>query len=234
VVLATGQWQNGLFALVLVANCAIGIVQELRAKRTLDRLAVLTAPHAVAVRAGADVEIDVAMVVLDDLLVLRGGDQVPADGVVADIDGLEIDESLLTGESQPVPKMPGDDVRSGSIVVAGRGRVVVTAVGADSCAARLAAEALVQELPAVEGLARVDVVCLDKTGTLTYGVPRGNGDRSLPATRARSVPPRHHPAASRHCRCHRRRWRIPRRDSPPIGVVVRSCTPRALSRRGRC
>jgi len=128
--LATGQWQNGLFAVVVVANSAIGIVQELRAKRTLDRLAVLTAPHATAVRDGADVEIDVATVVLDDLLVLRAGDQVPADGVVAGAQGLEIDESLLTGESQPIAKAPGDGVRSGSIVVAGRGRATVTAVGA--------------------------------------------------------------------------------------------------------
>ena len=252
-VLTTGQWQNGLFGLVVVANAAIGIVQELRAKRTLDRLAVLNAPRARVVRDGAEVEVPVADVVLDDLLALSTGDQVPADGVVRTTTGLAVDESLLTGEAEPVVKHPGDPVWSGAIVVSGRGRAQATAVGEESYAARLATEArrftttyselvagtnrllrwiavtllvvgpavlwsqfrtaentgwrdavtgtvaalvgmvpeglvllttlafvvatvglarrstLVQELPAVEGLARVDVVCLDKTGTLTHG-----------------------------------------------------------------
>ena len=253
IILATGQWQNGLFGGVIVANSAIGIVQELRAKRTLDRLAILNAPRARVVRDGVEVETEVAGVVADDLLDLRAGDQVPADGVVHESAGLEIDESLLTGESDPVAKSVGDDVRSGSIVVAGHGRFQATAVGAEAYATKLAIEArrftvtrselvagtnrllrwisvllvvvgpillwsqfrsednegwqdavtgtvaalvgmvpeglvlltslafvlatvtlarrqtLVQELPAVEGLARVDVVCLDKTGTLTHG-----------------------------------------------------------------
>jgi len=253
IILATGQWQNGLFGGVIVANSAIGIVQELRAKRTLDRLAILNAPRARVVRDGVEAEIEVAGVVADDLLDLRAGDQVPADGDVHESAGLEIDESLLTGESDPVAKSVGDDVRSGSIVVAGHGRFQATAVGAEAYATKLAAEArrftvtrselvagtnrllrwisvllvvvgpillwsqfhskdnegwqdavtgtvaalvgmvpeglvlltslafmlatvslarrqtLVQELPAVEGLARVDVVCLDKTGTLTHG-----------------------------------------------------------------
>jgi len=252
-VATTGQWQNGLFGLVVVANAAIGVVQELRAKRTLDRLAVLNAPRARVLRQATEVEVPVADVVLDDLLVLAAGDQVPADGVVRDDTGLTVDESLLTGESEPVVKTTGDVVMSGSIVVAGRGLAQTTAVGDDSYAARLATEArrftttrsevvaatnrllrwislvlvvvgpavlwsqlrttdnetwqdavtgtvaalvgmvpeglvllttlaflvatvtlarrqvLVQELPAVEGLARVDVVCLDKTGTLTHG-----------------------------------------------------------------
>ena len=252
-ILLTGRWQNGLFGLVIVANSAIGIFQEVRAKRTLDRLAVLNAPRARVVRDGSVTEVEVGDVVADDLLELRSGDQVLADGVVHESDGLEIDESLLTGESDPVGKEPSDDVRSGSIVVAGQGRFQATAVGADAYATKLAAEArrftlahselragtntllrwislimlvvgpfllwsqfrtadnetwqdavtgtvaalvgmvpeglvlltslafivatmtlarrqtLVQELPAVEGLARVDVVCLDKTGTLTQG-----------------------------------------------------------------
>jgi cation-transporting P-type ATPase E len=253
IILTTGRWQNGLFGGVIFANSAIGIVQELRAKRTLDQLAVLNAPRARAVRERVVSELDVADVVADDLLEVRAGDQVVADGVVTDGSGLEVDESLLTGESEPVAKTAGDEVRSGSIVVAGRGRFQVTGVGADAYATRLVAEArrftmtrselmsgisrllrgislvmlvvgplllwsqfasednegwqdavtgvvaalvgmvpeglvlltslafmigalalarrqtLVQELPAVEGLARVDVVCLDKTGTLTYG-----------------------------------------------------------------
>ncbi|MGY1753513.1 HAD-IC family P-type ATPase [Blastococcus sp. SYSU D01042] len=249
----TGTWQNALFGGVVVANAGIGIVQELRAKRTLDRLAVLNAPTARVVRDGATAELPVADVVLDDLLELRAGDQVPADGVVRSTTGLAVDESLLTGEADAVAKEPGEAVWSGAIVVAGRGTVQTTAVGDDAYAARLATEArrftttfselvagtnrllrwiavvllvvapavlwsqfrsednvgwreavtgtvaalvgmvpeglvllttlafmvatvtlarrqtLVQELPAVEGLARVDVVCLDKTGTLTHG-----------------------------------------------------------------
>jgi cation-transporting ATPase E len=253
IVLATGRWQNALFGFVIVANATIGIYQELRAKRTLDRLAVLNVANSRVVRGGTVVELEPADLVADDLVELRAGDQVPADGVVHSSNSLEIDESLLTGESEPVVKQPGEDVQSGSIVVAGQGRFQATAVGADAYATRLASEAkrltlvhselvagtnqllrwislvmvvvaplllwsqfhssdnhgwreavtgvvaalvgmvpeglvlltslafmlgtvslarkqtLVQELPAVEGLARVDVVCLDKTGTLTYG-----------------------------------------------------------------
>jgi cation-transporting ATPase E len=252
-IVLTGRWQNALFGLVIVANSAIGVFQELRAKRTLDRLALLNIAQVRVVRDGAIDEVDVSAVVADDLVEVRSGDQLPADGVVTEGSGLEIDESLLTGESEPVRKQPGTTVQSGSIVVAGSGRFVATAVGADAYATRLATEArrfaltrselmagtnrllrwisvvmllvgpvllwsqfaskdneswqdaltgtvaalvgmvpeglvlltslafmvgalslarrqtLVQELPAVEVLARVDVVCLDKTGTLTDG-----------------------------------------------------------------
>ncbi|MGY1739618.1 MULTISPECIES: HAD-IC family P-type ATPase [unclassified Blastococcus] len=249
----SGRWQNALFGGVVVANAVIGIVQELRAKRTLDRLAVLSAPRARPVRDGRETETPVEEVVLDDLLVVRAGDQVPVDGVLRSGAGLSVDESLLTGESDAVAKEAGDTLLSGSVVLAGSGRMQATAVGEAAYAARLAAEArvftrtrselqegttrilrwialgmlvvgpavlwsqfrsddnedwrdavtgtvgalvgmipeglvllttlaflvatlgltrrqvLVQELPAVEGLARVDVVCLDKTGTLTSG-----------------------------------------------------------------
>jgi cation-transporting ATPase E len=252
-VLATGRYGDALFAGVLVINAIIGIGQEVRAKRTLDRLAVLNAPTTAVVRDGRESEIQLDDVVLGDLVVLRAGDQVPADGIVAHTAGLEVNESALTGESDPVEKQEGDTVLSGTIVVAGRGRFQATAVGADAYARKLAAEVkifkrtrseievsinfllrvitwvivgvtplllwsqfatndsgdwrdavtgtvaalvgmvpeglvlltsiafllaalaltkrqvLVQELPAVEGLARVDVVCLDKTGTLTVG-----------------------------------------------------------------
>jgi cation-transporting P-type ATPase E len=251
-VVVVGQPADALFGLVVVWNALIGIVQEVRAKRTLDRLAVLSAPTAIVIRDGTSHEISLGEVVLDDLVQLRAGDQVPADGVVTESDGLEIDESLLTGESDPLDKPRESQVLSGSIVVAGAGTFQATAVGADSYAQRLAAETkrftksrselmagidtllrwiswallvigpvlllsqlaqhegstadavvgtvaalvgmvpeglvlltsiaflvgaltlarrqvLVQELPAVEGLARVDVVCLDKTGTLTDG-----------------------------------------------------------------
>ena len=252
-VLATGRYGDALFAAVLIINAMIGIGQEVRAKRTLDRLAVLNAPTATVVRDGRDHTVALDAIVLGDLVVLRMGDQVPADGIVAHAVGMEVNESALTGESDPVEKLPGDTVLSGTIVVAGRGRFQATAVGADAYARKLAAEVkvfkrskseieesidvllrvitwaivgvtplllwsqfrtndsgswqdpvtgtvaalvgmvpeglvlltsvafllaalaltrrqvLVQELPAVEGLARVDVVCLDKTGTLTVG-----------------------------------------------------------------
>ncbi len=252
-VLATGRWGDALFAVVLVLNSLIGIGQELRAKRTLDRLAVLHAPTARVVREGAATDVPIAGVVLDDLVELRTGDQVPADGEVREATGLEVDESALTGESDPVSKEADDQVLSGTIVVAGRGIFQARSVGAEAYARKLSAEVkvfsrsqseieqaidtllryitwiilgvtplllwsqfhnaetsgwrdpvtgtvaalvgmvpeglvlltsvafllgalaltrqqvLVQELPAVEGLARVDVVCLDKTGTLTVG-----------------------------------------------------------------
>jgi cation-transporting ATPase E len=254
IIVVVGPFQDALFGVVLVANALIGIVQEWRAKRALDRLAVLNAPRACVVRDGVADEVPTSEVVLDDLVELRAGDQVAADGVVRTADGLEIDESLLTGESEPVVKSPGAEVLSGSVVVAGSGRAQATRVGEHAYAHRLATEArrftlvrselgagidrilrlvtwalpftavllafsqfhghrgwrtslagivagvvaavpeglvllsslalavatltlarrrvLVQELPAVEGLARVDVVCLDKTGTLTEGVIR--------------------------------------------------------------
>jgi cation-transporting P-type ATPase E len=250
-VLVNGSWKDATFGLLMVANALIGIVQEVRAKKKLDSLAVLNAPMARVRRDGALAEIAVGGVVVDDLVELRAGDQVPTDGTVLTSVGLEIDESLLTGESDPVSKQPDAEVLSGSIVVAGQGSYVATRVGADAYARKLAADArkftvtrselmeginkllgyiswgllvigpilfwserrstnnwreaitgataglvgmvpeglvlltsvafllaaltlarknvLVQELPAVEGLARVDVVCLDKTGTLTEG-----------------------------------------------------------------
>jgi len=252
IILVFGAGQDALFGFVLVFNTLIGVTQEYRAKRTLDRLAVLSAPRARVVRDGAETEVQVVAVVLDDLCDLRAGDQVPADGVLTTVTGLELDESMLTGESDPVLKHPGDEVLSGSIVVAGSGRFQATRVGADAYARRLAIEArrfslvrselmdgintilryvqwalipaaallaisqfttnhsfhetvsgtvagivamvpeglvlltslafavaavrlardhvLVQELPAVEALARVDIVLLDKTGTITEGV----------------------------------------------------------------
>lgn len=258
--LALGRWQDALFGFPALFNTLIGVTQEFNAKRTLDRLAVLNAPHARVLRDGEVLEIALDQVVFDDVMVLRIGDQLVADAVVLEAENLELDESLLTGESDPVHKHPDDEVLSGSGVVAGSGLVRVNRVGSDSYAAGLTAEArqfsmvsselrgaqnkllrwitwalapmiiiivngqmmavggwevairdglwreaavggvaaviamiplglvlvtsiafaaggvklaqkqvLIQELPAVEGLARVDVLCLDKTGTLTTG-----------------------------------------------------------------
>ena len=251
VILAIGEPQDALFGLVLVANALIGIGQELRAKRTLDRLAVLSAPGVRVIRDGSRQDIPVAGLVAGDLVDLRPGDQLVADGVMRASAGLQADESLLTGESEPVDKRPGDRLLSGSFVVAGAGGYQATEVGTEAYARRLATEArrfglvrselmdginlilryvtwmivplavlllasqlhargtvrqaltgtvaalvgvvpqglvlltsvafavaaitlarrhvLVQQLPAVEGLARVDMLCIDKTGTLTDG-----------------------------------------------------------------
>jgi cation-transporting ATPase E len=250
IVLVVGPLQDALFGLVLVANTGVGIFQEMRAKRTLDRLAILTAPRARVLRAGQTRQIATSELVQDDVLELRPGDQLAVDATVLAADGLEIDEALLTGEAEPAAKQPGDPVLSGSFVVAGSGRARATAVGGASYAARLQADArrfslvhselqqgitqilrwltwllipagillltseffrshdtfedavrgsaaglvamvpeglvlltslafamgamrlarrrvLVQELAAIEGLARVDTLCVDKTGTLT-------------------------------------------------------------------
>src|SRR5215470_3394519 len=141
VILAVGEPQDALFGLVLVANALIGIGQELRAKRTLDRLAVLSAPRVRVIRDGSRQDIPVADLVLGDLVDLRSGDQLVADGVVRASAGLEADESLLTGESEPVDKRPGDRLLSGSFVVAGGGGYQATDVGTEAYAHKLAAEA---------------------------------------------------------------------------------------------
>lgn len=251
VILAVQEYRDALFGIVLVANALIGIIQEMRSKRALDRLAVLNAPRAVVLRDGQAVEIPASELVLDEVVVLSLGDQIAVDGEVLSEAGIEIDESLLTGEADPLPKDVGDPVMSGSFVVAGSGHIRATAVGADAYAFKLSAEArqfsqvssdlrsginkiityvgylmiptaillitaqvradegvvsavqgsvaglvamvpeglvlltsvafavgatrlakkqvLTQELAAIEGLARVDVICLDKTGTLTEG-----------------------------------------------------------------
>ena len=251
VILVVGPIQDALFGIVLVANTLTGVIQEFRAKRTLDRLMILTAPKARIVRSGDVREVSVGEVVLDDLLAVKPGDQIVVDGVVLDASRLEIDEALVTGESEPVLKGPGDGLLSGSFVAAGSGTYRATRVGKDAYARQIADEArrftlahselrsglnriiklvgwamlptaalllysqisahasleaslrhtvagvvamvpeglvlltsiafavgvvrlargrvLVQELPAVETLARVDIVCLDKTGTITSG-----------------------------------------------------------------
>lgn len=244
--------QDSLFGFVIVANTGIGIIQEWRAKKTLDSLAVIGEAKPTVRRDGKAAEISTHEIVLGDVVELGPGDKVVVDGTVAEADSLEVDESLLTGEADPVLKRPGDAVMSGSFVVAGGGAFTATKVGREAYAAQLAEEAsrftlvhselrsgistilkyvtwmmvptaigliisqlvvkdnnfkdsvartvggivpmipeglvlltsvafaigvvrlgrkqcLVQELPAIEGLARVDVVCLDKTGTLTEG-----------------------------------------------------------------
>ncbi|MDO8490041.1 MAG: HAD-IC family P-type ATPase [bacterium] len=251
IIIFVGSLKDALFGIVLVLNAAIGIVQELRAKWTLDRLFLLNASDVTVIRNGRKVAIHSDEVVADDAVVISEGEQIVADGEVLATAGLEIDESLLTGEAEAVLKKEGDRLLSGSFVIAGRGVYKATEIGENAYANKLAKEArqfkvphselqssintilrfvtwvmvpaalllfltersishsidaaaistvsglvgmipqglvlltsmafavsvirlgkrnvLVQELPAVESLARVDVVCFDKTGTLTEG-----------------------------------------------------------------
>lgn len=248
-IIATGAVRDALFVLVAVANTVIGVAQEWKARQTLHRLELVEAPTARAVRGGDEVDLPVDQVVLGDVLVAGRGDQIVADGKVLISNGAEIDESLLTGESDHLVKVAGDPVLSGSAVVAGSTRFVVTAVGDAGFANGLVARArefqpatseiragvdrilryitwliiptaallawsqlisnatiggavtgtvagvvsmipeglvllatvsmavgvirlgrrdiLTRELAAIEGLARVDTLCIDKTGTLT-------------------------------------------------------------------
>ncbi|MES4886582.1 HAD-IC family P-type ATPase [Streptomyces sp. NPDC096012] len=262
VMLFVAPIQDSLFGFVILANTGIGIIQEWRAKQTLDSLAVIGESRPTVRRDGVTTEVPTSEIVLDDLIEVGPGDKIVVDGVCAEADGLEIDESLLTGEADPVVKRPGDPVMSGSFVVAGGGAFEATKVGREAYAAQLAEEAsrftlvhselrtgistilkyvtwmmvpaaiglvvtqlvvknnglkdavartvggiipmvpeglvlltsvafaigvirlgrkqcLVQELPAIEGLARVDTVCLDKTGTLTEGGMDVTGLRPL-------------------------------------------------------
>ena len=254
IVVATGSLINGLFGLLIIANSGIGIIQELRAKQTLDKLAIVGQAKPTVRRQSGGGPVSAAIapneVVLDDIIEVGPGDQIVVDGEVVEEGNLEIDESLLTGEADPIGKTIGEKVMSGSFVVAGSGAYRATKVGRAAYAAQLAEEAskftlvkselrsginkilrfityllwpaglltiytqlfttdvgwresvlrmvgalvpmvpeglvlmtsiafavgvvrlgrrqcLVNELPAIEGLARVDVVCADKTGTLT-------------------------------------------------------------------
>jgi cation-transporting ATPase E len=139
--LAFGDWRDALFLGVIVANTTIGIAQEARAKRALDRLALLVAPHALAVRDGEQREIAVAEVVPGDLLRVGPGDQIVADGEIVEAHELRLDESILTGETEAIERGAGESVQSGAFVADGAGAYVVSAVGEQSFAARIVGEA---------------------------------------------------------------------------------------------
>lgn len=133
-----GNPKDALFLGILVANTSIGTFQEIRAKRALDALAALVAPHAMVVRDGTARALPISEVVVGDLVQVRTGDQVVADGRLVRADGLALDESNLTGESEAVRGEVDREVFSGSFVVEGDGAFEATAVGPDSRAARLA------------------------------------------------------------------------------------------------
>ena len=141
ITLIFADWRDALFLGILIINAGIGIVQEARAKRSLDRLAALVAPKATVVRDGRPREVAVADVVPGDLVTLGAGDQVVADGPLVRSEALGLDESILTGESEPVTRAPGEAVRAGSFAVEGSGAYVAEAVGHDTYAERLTGEA---------------------------------------------------------------------------------------------
>ncbi len=128
--LAFADWRDSLFLGIVVFNSGIGIFQELRAKRALDRLAALVVPTAAVVRDGRERELPVEEVVVGDVVRLAPGDQVVADGALVEATGLALDESILTGESATVVRGVGEAVRSGSFAVEGTAAFVVSAVGA--------------------------------------------------------------------------------------------------------
>lgn len=250
-VLVVGSYKNAAFVGIIVINTVIGIIQEIRAKKVLDKLAILTASKSMVIRDGQRSEIPTEELVLSDLVFLQAGDQIPADAVIQEGD-LEVNESLLTGEADTLVKNVGDDLFSGSFVTSGQAYCQVVHVGKDNYAAKITGEAkefrrhhselrdslnkilkvvsiiilplgialfykqfywvdntfrdavvstvaavlgmipeglvlltsvaltlgtmrlakektLVQELFCIETLARVDVLCLDKTGTITEG-----------------------------------------------------------------
>ena len=142
-VLITGSWRDAVFGFVIIINTGIGIVTELRAKRTLDKLSILVASEFLVHRDGRDVEVPHNEIVLDDLLWIRAGEQVPADGQIIQTWGLELDESMLTGESRTVRHKVGEQVYSGATAVSGMALVKVNAVGSHSYAATLTAQAKV-------------------------------------------------------------------------------------------
>ena len=142
-VLVTGSWRDAVFGFVIIINTGIGIFTELKAKRTLDKLSILVASDFLVRRDGEDVEVPHNEIVLGDLLWIRSGEQVPADGQIIQTWGLELDESMLTGESRTVRHKVGEQVYSGATAVSGMALVKVNAVGSHSYAATLTAQAKV-------------------------------------------------------------------------------------------
>ena len=141
VILALGPAVDGLFGIILVLNTLVGIVQEVRAKRTLDHLVLLTTTKIPVLREGGQVLLVSTEIVRGDVVGLLSGSQIVADGPVLNSDGLEVDESLLTGESEPQSKAVGDELRSGSFVTAGSGWFQAEKVGNNAFANSLASEA---------------------------------------------------------------------------------------------
>lgn len=173
IVACTGSYKNMLFMGVIICNTAIGIIQEIRSKKTTDRLTIVAKAKVKAIRDSKTCEIDTDQIVLDDIVELGRGDQVPADGVVVE-GACDCNESLLTGESDLVPKANGDKLMSGSFVNSGKVFVRVTHVGKDSYATKITAEAKVhkmvnsQIMETMNGLIRVISFIIFPLGALLF------------------------------------------------------------------
>ena len=139
-VIAVGSYKNALFINIVIINTVIGIIQEVKAKRTIDKLSLISQPHVRVLREGKEKEITVEEIVLGDILILSSGKQIPSDSTVLSGE-IEVNESLLTGESDAIVKKAGDTLLSGSFVVAGQAYVQVDKVGEDNYATKIAAQA---------------------------------------------------------------------------------------------
>ncbi|MGX7419114.1 cation-translocating P-type ATPase [Carnobacterium gallinarum] len=137
----TGSYKNLLFLGVIITNTVIGIVQEIRAKHNIDKLSLLNQAKVQVIRDGVQIQVGQSELVKDDLMLIRRGEQLCVDGIVINTEGLELDESQLTGESDPVYKTVGSEVLSGSYVVSGNAHVQATKVGTESYSAKIALEA---------------------------------------------------------------------------------------------
>ena len=135
-----GSFRNLTFLPVILANLFIGIIQEIRAKNTLDKLSVLNAPKALVVREGRQFSIPAEELVLDDIVIFKAGNQICADAIVVDGE-VSVNESLLTGESDEISKKPGDELMSGSFIVSGECYARLDKVGEDSYISKLTLEA---------------------------------------------------------------------------------------------
>lgn len=168
-VATTGSYRNMLFLGIVICNFFIGTIQELRAKRTLDKLSVLTAPTARVIRDGAETVLPCRELVLGDVIILGAGDQVTADGTVLGGEAF-VNESLLTGESDPMPKSAGSRLFSGSFIVSGECAAVLTAVGADSYAEKLTEQA--RRRPTEKSVLKNTMIKIIK-GVSAFIVPMG-------------------------------------------------------------
>ena len=150
----TAQFNIGIlgnfgFMILIVGNCAVGVIQGIRSKLTMDKLSLLSAPKAVVVRDGEETEINIESIVLDDLMVLSTGKQICADGIVVD-GSIEVNESLITGEPDAILKNPGDEVMSGSFVVSGKAKCQVTHIGQDNFVMKISSGAKYFKRPSSE------------------------------------------------------------------------------------
>ncbi|HAJ55616.1 MAG TPA: magnesium-transporting ATPase, partial [Lactobacillus sp.] len=195
-IITTGSYKNLLFLGVAIINTAIGTIQEIQAKRQIDKMSILAAAHATVIRDGQQQKIDLEQLVMDDMVLLKRGDQIPVDGTVVATNGLESDESPLTGESRPITKKVGDPLLSGSFVVSGQATMQVTAVGKDTFAAKLSLEAKAEKasqsqlLATINRIIRVLTYVLIPIGIILFSVSmirRGNYNRAILTTSAAMI-----------------------------------------------